>query len=168
MAKSKSDTVKMYVVIGLALFAGVFAYFRFFHGKAPGAASGDTARLQVPTIDFASLQDRSLPEPDDSGGEERVIRDAFNPLKTGSQPKSGRPKPKAAPAKAKSVPSTALELSGVILGGGAPIAVINGRFLREGDEIGGFRVAEIGKNAVQLRSANRVVLLEVMKSPMSQ
>ncbi len=74
MAEKKSDKVKVYVVIGLAILAGVFAYFRFFHEKAPAATStratgivpGSTADLQVPKIDFESLRKRASAKRDNT------------------------------------------------------------------------------------------------------
>ena len=72
-----------------------------------------------------------------------------------SSAKSLRAKtPRAAPAAAASAPAqvhdgqTYLVLSGVVIGVGAPYAVINGEIVAVGDSIGGATVQEITSNAV--------------------
>jgi hypothetical protein len=51
---------------------------------------------------------------------------------------------------------------GVIVGGGDPIAIINGQFVRTGERIGKYKVAMIGEKKVVLQSGNRMAELKLL------
>jgi len=163
--KIKGEKTKIYLVIGLAVVAAVVAYFRFFHKEGASAlptmaTMGTTGRspadLEVPKIDFKAMSPRKLTESVDRIRKAVEIRDLFSPL--------ADPDPDVVEAeKPKEEPIPKFSLSGTILGGGAPIAIINNKFLRLGDEIQHFRVQRIEKNRVQLSKDSRIVTLEVVK-----
>jgi len=56
----------------------------------------------------------------------------------------------------------ALLLTGTIIGGKRPLAVINGRFLRKGEMIAGFEVVSIARDQVTLSGEGRKVLLNTL------
>lgn len=162
--KKKSEQMKLYAVLGLAVFAGVFAYFRFFYNKAPAgpsaisgvAFSPASPDLVVPKIDFGSIAKSKISESADSILEQIDIRDIFS---MGGAPKKDsdiRETP-------KEIPIPSFNLSGTILGSGSSIAIINNKFLRKGDEISGFQIVEIAKNEVQLSNGGQEIVLKVLK-----
>jgi hypothetical protein len=51
---------------------------------------------------------------------------------------------------------------GVIVGGGDPIAIINGQFVRTGERIGKYKVVRIGEKEVFLRSGNKMAELKLL------
>jgi len=163
--KTKGEKIKLYLVLSLAVVAAIVAYFRFFHKKGPSALPtmstvGTTGRapadLEVPKIDFKSMSPKKLKNSVDRIRKAVEIRDLFSPLTDPDQDAARAKEPKEEP-----VPTFAL--SGTILGGGSPIAIINNQFLRLGDEIQGFKVQKIEKNRVQLNRDGRMVDLEVVK-----
>lgn len=162
--EKKSERIKLFIVIGLAVAAGTFGYFRFFHKKAPAtptAIPGVTlspvsSDLRVPKIDFASILKKPSPKPADSGERALGIRDVFSSLRILKQFEGEDPEPQA-------VPAPTFKLSGTILGGGSPVAIINSKFLRKGDEINGFQVVEIAKNEVRLSDGNQEIVLKVLE-----
>jgi len=169
MAEDKGQKVKVYMVIGLAIFAGVFAYFRFYYKKAPTvstAASEATVSpatdLRVPRIDFKSMRKPPSAAATETKKKGTGIRDVFSSLSVLNQFGGG------AEPEEEEAPLPTFTLSGTILGGGAPIAVINSQFLREGDEIDGYQVVKIGKNDVRLRSVDQVLVLEVLATAENQ
>ncbi len=156
----KGDKVKLFVVVALAIFAMVFAYFRFFYEKSPGiaipgSATSPIVNLEVPKIDYPSSGQEQSHRTLENSSQYAKIRDIFSPLKLLDKDK-GKEKPVAKP-----VP--AFNLSGTILGGGSSVAIINSKFLRMGDQINGFRVTEISKNQVRLRLGDKEIVLEVLK-----
>ena len=58
-------------------------------------------------------------------------------------------------------PTPSLNLKGTIVGGERPIAIINDQFLRQGDQIGEFKVVNIGKKEVVLNSDERTLVLRL-------
>lgn len=156
----KNEQVKLFIVIGLAIAAAIFAYFRFFYEKSPssaipGLSATPVVKLEVPKIDYPSSGKKPAQQTRENSSQYAAIRDIFSPMKLLSQIQGEQE-----PAK-KPVP--AFNLSGTILGGGAPVAIINSKFLRTGDRINDFRVVEISKNQVRLRSGDKQIVLEVLK-----
>jgi hypothetical protein len=65
--------------------------------------------------------------------------------------------------KEKTLRPASLQLKGTIVGGGDPIAIINGEFVRTGDTVGGCKVVRIGKKSVILDMGHEKMQLEIMK-----
>jgi hypothetical protein len=60
------------------------------------------------------------------------------------------------------VPIGVLELKGTIIGGKAPMAVINDKFVRMGEKIGEYKIVKIDPNEVVLRSGSQEKVLQVI------
>ena len=88
-----------------------------------------------------------------------VIRDIF---KEPVMPAPKKPEPTEEIEKTPEPPPP-MTLKGIIVGGKRPIAIINDRFLRIGDMMGGYQVVEINKDIVRLNSGNNEIVLEVLK-----
>ena len=65
---------------------------------------------------------------------------------------------------AKQTPALAvtLELKGTILGGKNPMAIINDKFVRTGEKIGGYKVVRITPNTVYLRAGSHQKVIKVL------
>lgn len=175
MEGKKSEQIKIYMIIGLLLVATIVAYFRFMHKKAPRGAEPTlstiaTAPLDVPKVEKKMLQSTRKSNVTINEPLRPSIRDIFAPLirskkKVESRPlRPSRPKlskPKSSKPKSSKPPSN-LKLMGVIVGGGDPIAIINGQFVRTGERIGKYKVVRIGEKEVFLRSGNKMAELKLL------
>jgi len=173
MAGKKSDHIKTYIVIGLALVLAISGYFRFVHAKkgkqnadnnqsASSESSAAPVELEVPQI---RVKNPENVQQDDSFVDEYLhvaVSDIFAPInvppKPGEEP-GGEDEPEVQEAP-KLPPS--LTLKGTIIGGQRPIAIINDRFVRMGDWIGQYQVVKIDKNEVHLSSDDNQLVLEVL------
>ena len=61
-------------------------------------------------------------------------------------------------------PAPTLKLSGTIVGGERPIAIINNQLIRLGDWIEGFKVVKIGKTEVLLDSGISKIVVALVKN----
>ena len=166
MAEKKSEKIKLYLVIGLALVFLVMAYFQFFRSKVNTEVSA--ADPAQPAVEQVALDIRKVIEQKPHTVNNRrtavperietVVRDIFSP--------------QAVPKKKESLPrerdahdsGESLKLAGTIVGGAKPIAIINNQFFRTGDWIGEFRVVSIGTKDVVLDSGDQKLSLEIMKN----
>ncbi|MCK9362851.1 MAG: general secretion pathway protein GspB [Syntrophales bacterium] len=156
------ERAKLYMVIGLAVVFVLVGYFRFFHGKValfkhPKGGVAIPAVVKVPTIVTKSLQpaaerQRMAPE-----GLRTRLRDIFAPVKPPATKFSS-----SAVAAVPLQPLPKLQLSGTIVGGTHPLAIINGHFLRRGDRIAGLEVVSITKDQVTLVGEGRQVMLNTL------
>jgi hypothetical protein len=166
MPPDKSEKIKFYIVIVLALIMVTVAYFRFWHKKG-SAAPDRLAAAAAPTEPVAkkiTIERQSDERPGDRPPDvalPSVERDIFRPVKIPSAPanRSNRIKP----AKSKPPPVPNFKLGGTIVSGGESIAIINDRFLRTGDTIAAFKVVRIEKNSVQLVSGIKTIELKMIK-----
>ncbi len=152
---------KLYIVIGLAVVFVAVGYFRFFRGKItffgpPAREATITAMTDVPSVDLKSIQPSGLPQIIAPAAPRADLRDIFAPAK-----KTARGATPENPAIA-SKPLPPLQLTGTIIGGKRPLAIINGRFLHQGESIEGFRVVDIARNQVTIVNAERKVVLNVL------
>jgi hypothetical protein len=153
---------KLYIVIGLAAIFAAVGYFRFLHGKItffnqPERGVAIPAKIEVSAIDLKGIRlagesPKMAPE-----GPRTGLRDIFSP---GKAPVSKIPSIKAATVPLKPLPT--LQLTGTIIGGKRPIAIINGQFLRKGEKIAGFEVVSIASNRVTLSGEGRKILLNIL------
>ncbi len=163
MSEKKSDRIKIYIVIGLALVMVVLCYFRFIHKKAT-PDKGHTpftrpvARLDVPAPETKNLKNdywykRSMDE-----SLRTLKRDIFAPLKFLKETENW------SVASRSPKPASTLKLRGTIVGGGNPIAIINDQFVRIGDWIDEYKLVKIGKKEVLLASGNKKIKVEMLKN----
>lgn len=153
---------KLFMVIGLAALFVAVGYFRFFHGKITFFGQADRGVavpgvIEVPAIDLKGLQPAGEPQNIAPEGPRAGLRDIFAPVKP---PAAENPPVAAAPAPLKPLPP--LKLTGTIVGGKRPLAIIDGRFLRKGEMIAGLEVVSITKDQVILLEEGRKVLLNTL------
>jgi hypothetical protein len=162
LSKSKSERLKIYIlIIGCILFVTV-GYFRFFHKKPASVAARNPSvfaldQLQVPRVETNMPPKMQLPELLGAETLQTFVRDIFSPLTStsmGKMPAAGQSSPG---------PSFAITLMGTIVGGGKPLAVINDQFVGTGDWVGEYQVTLIDKNKVLLDSGKRQIKLEMVK-----
>jgi len=164
MVQPKRAQIKIYIVIGLVILALTVAYFRFFYKKgdtqaASAASTALTAQITVPQV-----SENIRP----AGGKEKmqaqasfspVVRDIFAPLII---PSTTEPQPGALDqdmAVTKMAPN--LSLDGTIVGRSQRLAIINGRFVRQGEMIGEYKVVSIGEKMVRLSLGSDIFELKM-------
>lgn len=166
MAGKRSEQIKAYIVVGLALVLVISAYLRFIQAKVTTSredrlpsSSSPLEQFRLPQIRTEKPQNSKILETAVKEYLKAPIRDIFEPL--GYEQKAAAPPP---PEKEASKPLPTLNLKGTIVGGKRPIAIINDLFVRPGDWIGDYRVARIGKKDVLLDSGKHKILLEILKN----
>jgi hypothetical protein len=155
-----SEKHKACVLVVAVVIAALVAYLRFFRDAAPPADTPPAAEVKAPSADppaahrldpEASNANRGLPlQP--AGN----IRDLFAPA--GPMPHQ----PLAHASAAATQPTEALTLNGTVTGGDTAMAIINNRFIRQGQTVGGFRVEKITHDRVYLLSGDHRKVLDVM------
>ncbi|CAB1083177.1 hypothetical protein JY97_02815 [Alkalispirochaeta odontotermitis] len=171
MALDKREKIKFYVVIGLALIFAATAYFRFWH-KKDSAAPDRQAAAPLPTEPAVTriAMDRQVDNQVIDRSKEVTLplvkRDIFRPAdRSADRPAVVTSRsPKRKPAKPKPAPVPGFKLSGTIVSGGEPMAIINDRFLRTGDTIAAFKVVRIETGAVYLVSGNKNIELKMINN----
>jgi len=173
MPKKKSERIKLYLVIGLAVIFVITGYFRFIHKKATSAsdqavAAEPLARVDVPQIEIGRPEKNQGFDWPDKVSLRTITRDIFAPqaLSAWADGRSGEQETRRTGQsleKAPTRPSPVLKLGGTIVGGRKPVAIINDQFLRTGERIGDYRVIWISKNAVMLDSGKERIELELGK-----
>jgi hypothetical protein len=162
MPENKIESIKIYIVIGLALVLVIVGYFRLVRKKP----ANDTVESPYVTASVQSDVNsvlRNSPRSDSwrtSPAAEPlrpIVRDIFAPLKSLKKAETGTTEQQP------SRPGRSLKLRGTIVGGESPIAIINDRFVRAGDSIGEYKVVRIGKTEVLLDAGNREMALEMGK-----
>ncbi|HLA26598.1 MAG TPA: hypothetical protein VJZ49_01755 [Syntrophales bacterium] len=162
MPMENRERAKLFIVIGLAVIFILVGYFRFFHGKGvspvqPNVVAGTAGPIAVPAIDLKGVRPAAgLPE--NVSALHAPLRNIFAPAGNTSVPESAHGEAVGAPQKLL----PALQLTGIIIGGKRPLAIINGRFLRQGEAIEGFQVLSIARNQVILSADGRKVVLNVL------
>ena len=163
----KSEKIKFWIVIFLALVMVVVAYFRFWHKKdsdTPQQLSALTTRTQpaaTQTTIERQADDPAHDRPSDDAMPS-VERDIFRPLKLPSA--AAAPPQKTKPAQSTPAPLPNLKLGGTIISGKESLAIINDRFVRTGDTIATFKVVRIEKNKVQLVSGIKNIELKMINN----
>ncbi len=164
MAEKTTQRPKIYLIVVLLIVLSLVLYFRFVHKKrkhvaAQARSEVNFAPLDVPRIQLPQLLHAQQPEPFANASNRAIARDIFRPLK--AHPGQGKIRlHEDDPLKT----AASLKLKGTIVGRGKPIAIINNRFVRTGDWIGGLRVVKIGKKGVLLDSGSEKIDLEMVKN----
>lgn len=157
------ERTKQMMVIGLAVLFLLVGYYRFLHGKIAFFGRSEsgvalTAVIEVPAVDLGDSSPAAEPKRMELEGTRGRFRDIFappKPPKAAILPAAVAVAAAAAPPK----PLPALKLSGTVAGGKRPLAVINGRFLRNGEVIDGYEVVSISRDRVTLQGEGRKVVL---------
>ncbi len=166
MTPGKSEKIKLYIVVGLAIAAAIVAYFRFVYTKTgadadiAGHPSGEV-KFVVPPIK------KNKPKGQNQASRlpanmtfSMAIRDIFMPAPLPVEPKPIDPV--IIPVEPSPAPIGVLELKGTIIGGKASMAVINDKFVRMGEKIGAYQIVKIDSNEVVLRSGSNEIALYVL------
>ena len=122
------------------------------------------SELAIPRINSSLLQETPDIEPTVNDDLKTVIRDIFMPLEDRSRPLKETEDPQPEPESSIPRPLPSFKLRGTIVGKKGSIAIINDQFLRQGDWIGEFQVAEIGKKDVLLDSGDQKIILEILNN----
>jgi hypothetical protein len=164
MPLKTQQRVKIYIVIVLSLLFFAIGYFRFIHGRpgVPKERTGEPGASVATELRTANVS-ASVPagrilenfhEPPRA-----KLRNIFAPAIA-----AGNVNRSASAVLETPKPPTSLKLTGTIVGGRKPIAIINGRLLRSGDRIDGFQVVAITGNRVFLKGEGGRVMLNVLES----
>ncbi|MFC1824075.1 hypothetical protein ACFL9T_15300 [Thermodesulfobacteriota bacterium] len=170
MAGKKSDKIKMFFVVGLAVALLFSLYFRLIRSKVSKGADASAATEPKPpqSLPQAILEDKEKRtkqlKPIVNMDLGTVIRDIFTPPAVPKKAVDSPPEKMEEPEEPEPAGPPAFQLKGTIVGGKNPIALIDGHFLRQGDMIGEYQLVWIGKKAVHLRAADQVFTLELMKN----
>ena len=165
MPGKSTERLKIYVIIGLSLVFGMVGYFRFFYKKAEADVKS-IEQVDVPSkFDFSSVQPiiqgrKQLSKELSIESFQPISRDIFAPLTT---PQRANVSKMRHMNKKRQQPLPTLRLKGTIVGGEGPIAIVNDRFLRTGDEIAGFKVIWIGTKTIEMEANERKLALELLK-----
>jgi hypothetical protein len=161
------ERIRIYLVVGLALVLAALVY-RHFKAKPSGTATlppvDNTSGIGA-VADLPPLIPGALPKAQHRSTKVKELRrdslrDIFAPMRPLKKAEhriimKGQPRVSKAPS---------LKLKGVILGGGNPVAIINGKLLRLGESIDGYQVVRIGEKEVFLKSGNSTFRLELAKN----
>jgi hypothetical protein len=170
MADKKKEQIKLYVTLGLAVLLLISAYFRIIRPKTKGTANATAsgpgvsapavpaAIVQMPTVKLDTPKKKKQKKQDPFIGMSSTVRDIF------AEPKASEPEKEAGKEAEKKPPPPPTSLKGTIVGGKKPIAIINGRFVHVGEQVGEYRVVRIDKNEVLLSSGEHEIVLEVLKN----
>ena len=164
MVSEKRDQIKLYIVIGLALVAAIVAFFRFVYAPGdsedvPVRVASTSVKIEIPQPMTKQSERFQEYEPYADEFSTVNIRDIFQPE---IALEKFIPTAKIEEKKKPPAPTVALELKGTITGGGNHVAVINGRFVRIGEEIEGYQIVNIGPNEVTLMLNGHLKTLEVL------
>ncbi len=171
MPTKRSEKVKLYLVIALAVAAALVAYFSFVHkGKAtPVKVAGrppqevkykgykieKTRPQRLQATRFSSAEPLNLD-----------IRDIFAPVELPAEPEPAVETKKEQTIKkiAKQIPAptVTLDLQGTILGGKIPLAIINDKFFKVGQKIGDYQIVRITPNTVYLKAGRHRKVIWVL------
>lgn len=168
MPTKRSEKIKQYIVIALAVVAVVVAYFRFFHKGTPPRA--DVAARPQPQ-GKVNLQKAEKPRPQMPPAAPFPVEDFLNPdvrdiFEPGVLPPDPGVEKKAEGEKGagpKAAPTVGLDLQGTIIGGKSPLAIINNKFFRVGEKIGSYRIVAIAPNTVYLKAGRHQKVIRVLE-----
>jgi hypothetical protein len=180
MPMATKETIKLYLVVSLAVVALVVAYFRFFYEKEEpvtqaAASRNETAIASSPVVTgkvYKIGTTKKRPEVRTRKTQEKQrlsflveIKDIFEPPPIPSEAiQVVVPAGRVQRAPKKTAPEDIpLVLSGTLIGGKKPMAVINEKFIRLGEKIDIFRVVRIEVNRVVLKAGDHVRILTVLK-----
>lgn len=155
-----SEKHKAYVLIVMVAIAALVAYVRFFRDSAPSMDTPPPAESKAQAagpVEWQRHGSESL-----SGNRAATlqpveqIRNLFAPV--GPLPNL----PNTHDPESIVQTNEALTLNGTVIGGDTAMAIINNRFIRQGQMVGGFQVEKITHDRVYLLSGDHRKVLDVM------
>lgn len=170
LRNDNNEKIKRYLVIGLACVALLVAYFRFFRSHAEPTVVIDQVPKNVTIYPIRPGENMRRGTHSNFARDVRSIavgniRDIFERPRIPVE--SQLPTPAAGRSvnapKATAPQDIYLELKGTITGGDSPMAIINDKFVRLGEEIETFRVVRISSNEVVLRAGEHQRIIQVIK-----
>jgi hypothetical protein len=160
---NKKEQIKIYTVIILAVILVISAYFRFIHAKVRNPWDGTPSKVSLAERPVLPVNREERPinriiEAEKREITEVPIKDIFVPMLSYQEETVESPEPETLKD------SPPLKLRGTIFGDKSAIAIINDQFLRSGDWIGEYRIAQIGKKEVLLDSGDHKIRLEIFNN----
>ena len=174
MSEKKNEQKKIYIAIGLALIMAVLCYFRFIHKKGTGTRDEMkipynplAAELDIPEINTKMMKTDNWRRQHQEEPFPTLKRDIFVNVKSLNNAKNELSKSSPEESESGSVTDRSqldpgLELTGTIVGGENPIAIINDQFVKVGDLIDEYKLVRIGKKEVILDMDGRTVKVEML------
>ena len=169
---SKNEKIKLYIVLGLVCAAGLVAYFHFFHqtrDPAPPTALQPPEITETKVARTYKIDPQQLIKKSEKQAQGFLVSDIRDIFESPPPPPGMKLRVKERPghsaASSKVVPDDiSLELSGTIIGGNKPMAIINEKFVRLGETVDIFRVTHIAANEVVLKAGIHERILRVLKT----
>jgi hypothetical protein len=171
-AHPTNERVKLYIVIALACFAAIFAYFRFFYERSETGTVTAGPPPEAMNFDVQKIK-RIKPHKTETHLSveipfRRDIRNIFVSTQLSEALKQSiQPDAHALSEKDEEPPAShtvTIELKGTIIDGKNPMAIINDQFVRIGETIGDYQVMRIAPDEVYLKSGEQDKLLRVVRS----
>jgi len=162
MNTENSEKIKLYIVIGLLIVAGIVAYFRFFYKNEDADSKSNLLTTQGIAFDISKIQDiKPIKKPQkfqwpSNGTSSNTIRDIFAKAELAASPDS------RTQVNGSNDSIGVLELKGIIMGGNQPMAVIDDKFIKIGERIGDYQLVKIGSNEVVLQSNSDKKILRIL------
>jgi hypothetical protein len=155
-----SEKHKAYVLAVAVVIAALVAYLRFFRDTTPPTETPPPVAQSAQAAVGLDLRLPGLESPSGGHGPNRQpvdrIRDLFAPV----GPLPHQPPPHAPAEGGRS--DEALTLNGTVTGGETAVAIINNRFIRQGQTVGAYLVERITPDRVYLLSGDHRKVLDVM------
>jgi hypothetical protein len=171
MSEKKKEQKKIYIAIGLALIMVVLCYFRFIHKKGTGISDKNkspnylpVAELDVPEVNIEMLKTVNWSKQQQGGPLPILKRDIFVNVKNKFIISSPESTERGRGAIKSPQIASGLKLTGTVVGGKNPIAIINDQFVRVGDLIDEYTLVSIGKKEVILNMDDRIVKVGMLKN----
>ncbi len=175
MSEKKKEQIKIYITIGLALILVVLSYFRFIYKKGTLDEKTNSHNLPVTTLDVPEVKTKTVKtdfwrKQAQGKSLSTLKRDIFVNMRSMNNVGDGFPvdslKTNEGSFAAINTPqlNPEMELTGTVVGGGNPIAIINDQFVRVGDLIDEYKLVSIGKREVVLNMDGRDVKVEMLKN----
>jgi type II secretory pathway component PulC len=162
-----TDRIKIYLVVGLAFVLAALVY-RYLHAKASHTESDSPVSItasvaDTPDVPLTGMEPLGKTQPRGLQFEEsrRVfLRDIFAP----ARPLAGAVVQPSKNHRSSSKDVSDFKLNGIIVGGKNPIAIINGKLLRQGEKIDGYKVIRIDEKRVFLKSGRKTLKVKLVSN----
>lgn len=155
-----SEKHKAYVLVVAVVIAALVAYLRFFRDTTPSTNTPPPATENAQATEGLDLRLSSPVPLSGSHAPARQpvdrIRDLFGPV----EPLPHQTQPHAPTGGAQT--NEALTLNGTVISGDSAMAIINNRFIRQGQTVGAYLVEKITPDRVYLLSGDHRKVLDVM------
>ena len=165
MGNTKSEKIKFYVVISLSIILMISVYYRFIHTRISAGKKTSSPiqtvekRPQIPSVIRDNQPLLNLEQNRIKKYSEPPVRDIFDP----ALPIREKNEMTGNSAVASSEKVTDFYLKGIIKSNKNAVAISDGRFLKENDYVGNYRIKKINEKDVVLEQGGIPVKLELLK-----